>query len=275
MQILKNFKNPIIWISGFLFKYILLKIFFSTIKKNDFNSFLSYILDLLPHETFITVFKLMWGLIRSKPSEILKFNLLNEAIIHTIPQDQRDNNLGRFKFLFIFLMLSNILKRSLFLIKTIIIWPFKLGVYGFIASLFGIKVGSILAFFDIFYFNIPNWTYQKLVELHLSWMTWFKNTLQINSISTDLEKPIALPKLKNPDLNIEPDPETYLYLTKTQWFYVSISIIGLLAAYYGYTGGLPFTKGFEWESNNNNNYGDSDSDGGDIVIGRERSKTWF
>jgi len=57
-------------------------------------------------------------------------------------------------------------------------------------------------------------------------MTWFKNTLQINSITTDMEKPLTLPRIKKPKIIIEPEivefleketkPDTYLYLTKTQ-----------------------------------------------------------
>lgn len=147
-------------------------------------------------------------------------------------------------------MLGNVLKRTLIIFKTIILLPFKLGVYGFIASLFGIRPDYLLSFFDVFKFNLPSWTYNKLLELHLSWMTWFKNTLQINSINTNLEKPLTIPKIKNPYLNvepvIEPKEETYLYLTKKQWFYLSITILTALGAYFGYTGGIPFKQVFEW-----------------------------
>ena len=286
MSILQKFKNPLIWISGFIFKLTLRLLFFKNLSNNDFKRLLSYTLELLPNETFFNIFKLMLDIFKSKPTEILNFKLLNDAVTHSIPQEKKLDILGRLKYLFLFLTLWNILKRSLFLVKSIIIWPFKLGVYSFIASLFGIRPDYFLSFFEIFKFNLPSWTYQKLVELHISWMTWLKNILQIKSINTEIYNPdskISLPKLFSSHKDIPiiepeiiPDPDTYLYLTKTQWFYVSISIAGLLAAYFGYTGGIPFTKGFDWESKSD----DGSDTGGDIIIGREglvnqtRPKTW-
>lgn len=156
----------------------------------------SYTLELLPNETFISIITLLINTFTSKPSDILNFRLLNEAVTHSIPQEQRQDILSRLKFLFIFLILGNVLKRSLFLVKTLILLPFKLGVYGYISSLFGFRPDYLLSFFDVFKFNLPSWTYQKLVELHLSWMSWFKNTLQISSINPDLNKPLTIPKIK-------------------------------------------------------------------------------
>jgi hypothetical protein len=90
---------------------------------------------------------------------------------HSIPSDKREGVLGNLKFLFIFLIAGNIFKRALFLVKSIIIMPFKLGVYGFIAFLLGIKPDFLFSFFDIFKFNLPSWTYSKLLELHISWLS--------------------------------------------------------------------------------------------------------
>ena len=250
MTLFQKFKNPIIWILGLIIKLSLRKLFFSNISNDDFKRLFSYTLELLPNETFINIFKIFFSTIRIKPSNILDVRLLNEAVTHSIPTEQRLDVLSRLKFLFLFLMLGNILKRTLFLVKTIILLPFKLGVYGFIASLIGIKPDYLLSFFDVFKFNLPSWTYNKLLELHLSWMSWFRNILQIKSINTDLEKPLTIPKIKNPYLNvdpvIEPKEETYLYLTKKQWFYLSITVLTALGAYFGYTGGIPFKQVFEW-----------------------------
>lgn len=250
MQALKNFKNPLIWVLGLVIKTTIRKLFFKNIANDDFKKLFSYTLELLPSETFIGIVKLFINIFISKPSDILNLSLLNEAVTHSIPTEQRLDMLSRLRFLFLFLMLSNIFKRTLFIIKNLIILPFKLGVYGFIASLFGLRPDYLLSFFDVFKFNLPGWTYNKLVELHLSWMSWFKNTLQINSINTDLEKPLTIPKIKNPYLNVEPviesKEETYLYLTKKQWFYLSITILTALGAYFGYTGGIPFKQAIEW-----------------------------
>jgi len=262
MNIIRKLRYPLILISETILKYIIRKLFFKNLAKNDFKSLLSYILDLLPHETFLNIVKLLINTFKSKPDELTNLKIINEAITHTIPSDQRIDVIKRAKYLFIILILGNILKRSLFLVKNIILLPFKLGVYSFIASLFGIRPDYLLSFFEIFIFNLPSWTYNKLIELHLSWLNWLKNTLKIESISTDFSNKLSLPKPKAESLMIETvsesKPETYLYLTKTQWFYVSISIIGILAAYFGYTGGIPFTKSFDWESGT-----DTDSDAGE------------
>jgi len=271
MQILKNLKNPIIWIIGLTIKTLIRKLFFNNLENNDFKRLFSYTLDLLPHETFINIIKLLINTFKSKPSELFNFNIFNEAINHSIPSEQRNEVVGRVKYWFIFLILGNIFKRTIFLIKNIIILPFKLGVYGFIAFLFGIKVDYFLSFFDYLKFNIPSWTYNKLLELHLSWLNWFKNILQINSITTDIDKTPSLPRLKIPYITntteseiveLESKPETYLYLTKRQWLYLSISCITALAVYFGYTGGIPFKKFFEWESGANNSGSDSSSNQG-------------
>src|SRR5258706_191968 len=97
----------------------------------------------------------MLDIFKSKSSEILNFRLFNEAVTHTIPQEQRLDILSRLKYLFLFLTLLNILKRSLFLVKNMILLPFKLGVYSFIFSLFGIRPDYLLSFFEIFKFNLP------------------------------------------------------------------------------------------------------------------------
>jgi hypothetical protein len=65
-------------------------------------------------------------------------------MIHSLPLASRaeiaQQETKKIKYLFIILILGNVLKRWLFLTKTIIILPFQLGVYSFMAYLFGIKV---------------------------------------------------------------------------------------------------------------------------------------
>lgn len=274
MNILKKLRYPLIWISESIIKYLIRKLIFKNLAKNDFKNLLSYTLDLLPHETFINTIKLLINTFKAKPVELTNIKIIDEVMTHTIPIEQRTDVIKKAKYLFIFLILGNIFKRSLFLVKNIILLPFKLGVYSFLASLFGIRPDYFLSFFEIFKFNLPSWTYNKLLELHISWLSWWKNTLNVGSISTDFNDKLSLPKPNTETISIsKPDPDTYLYLTKTQWFYLTISIAGLLAAYLGYTWGIPFTKSFDWESKSDD--GD-DTDGGDILIdrGRERSKTW-
>lgn len=263
MQILKKFKNPVTWVLITTIKFIVRKLFFNNIENNDFKRIFSYTLDFLPNETFINIFKLLINVFRSKPSELYNHKKLSEIIIHLIPSDKREGLLGKLKFLFLFLIAGNVLKRTLFLVKNIIIFPFKIGVYSFIAFLFGIKLDWLLAIFDIFKFNLPSWTFNKLLELHLSWMLWFKNNFQISSINTEFDPKGATLKTfpyKEKEIEtIEPDtkPDKYFYLTKTQWIYLGISAVALLAAYFGYTGGIPFTKTFEFNSDDEDKGGPS------------------
>ena len=278
MNILKKFRNPITWIIGEIIKFIIQIILFRNISNTDFRRMFSYTLDLLPNETFINLIQLLINTLKSNPKDILSFKLFNEVLTHSIPQEHRTEILSKAKLLFVFLIIFNITKRILYIFRSTILLPFKLGVYSFIASLIGLRPDYLLSFFDAFKFNIPNWIYNKLIELHLSWLSWFKNILQINSITTDMEKPLTLPRIKK--TNIIPQPEiveiesksdTYFYLTKTQWVYVSISVIGLLAAYFGYTGGIPFTKSFEWESSSDDD--NSSESGSNLGVFYKDKKT--
>src|SRR6266404_5473213 len=122
MQIISKFRNPIKWTIGVIIKYTIKKIFFKNIENKDFLRLFSYTIDLLPNQTFLNIIKLLINTLKS------------------IPSDKRSDIAGGTKFLFIFLIISNIMKRLLIIFKTIILFPFKLGVYSFIGYLVGIKV---------------------------------------------------------------------------------------------------------------------------------------
>jgi|SRR6266404_1420331 len=140
MQIISKFRNPIKWTIGVIIKYTIKKIFFKNIENKDFLRLFSYTIDLLPNQTFLNIIKLLINTLKSKPSEIINLITFKEILIHTIPSDKRSDIAGGTKFLFIFLIISNIMKRLLIIFKTIILFPFKLGVYSFIGYLVGIKV---------------------------------------------------------------------------------------------------------------------------------------
>lgn len=186
MWILQKFRNPLNWIFGIIIKTLIRKLFFTKIENKDFNNLFSYTLELLSNETIMNTIKLLYNTFYSKPSELFKLTILRDAMLHTLPHDERmsiTTNSTQSKFynyLFIFLIFSNIIKRLLFIIKSIILLPFKLGVFGYIAFILGIKLDWLFSLFDIFKFNLPSWTYHKLVDLHISWMGWFKETFLIN-----------------------------------------------------------------------------------------------
>lgn len=257
MQIIQKFKNPLIWASEIAIKLTIKKLFFNNIENNDFKRIFIIALELMPRETFIDIIKLLINTFRSKPSELNNYKLLDEVITHSIPSDQKSNTLGKLKILFIFLIAGNVIKRTLFLVKNIILIPFKLGVYSFIASLFGFRPDYLLSFFDIYKFNLPCWTYLKLLELHNSWLDWLRNTLQIKSISSNLSElkdNNSMPKLRsiNIESEVESRPETYLYLTQNQWKWLGFSLIASSLAFFGYTLGIPYVSNYIWESNGAN-----------------------
>jgi hypothetical protein len=218
-------------------KILIKKIFFNKVESKDFNSLFSYTLELLPNETLLNVIKLLINIFMSKPSDLFSFPIIKEVINHTIPSNNRIGIAERAKIIFILIIISNLTKRIILIIKKWILLPFKLGVYSFIAYLFGIKMDWLLSLFDIFKFNLPSWTYSKLLDLHISWLNWIKNTLQINSITTDEEKPsyFPIPKLKKSSYiinsEIESKPDTILYLTKKEWLYATVSLLFIMGAY--------------------------------------------
>lgn len=121
MTILRKFKNPFTWVLGIIIKILIKKIFFKNIENNDYNRLISYSLELIPNETFINLFKLFINIIKCKSGELLNIKIFKEVLIHSIPTEHRVNILNKAKYLFILLLIGNIIKRSLFLIKNIII----------------------------------------------------------------------------------------------------------------------------------------------------------
>jgi len=264
MQYIKTILSPLNFIISFVLKLTIRKLFFNNIDNKDFNNLFSYTLELIPNETFINIIKLLINILKSKPSDLSNFSVIKEVINHTIPSDNRIVIADKTNLFFIVIILSNIIKRIIKIIRNLIILPFKLGVYGFIFYLFGIKLDWLLSFFDVFKFNLPGWTYSKLIELHISWLNWIKTTLQVNSITTENEEVSNLPKFKRSQTNLETESDTFLFLTKKEWLIVTISIVFILGAYFGYTGGIPFSKTLEWNSDNRHDDDSNNNNGGDF-----------
>ena len=114
MWIINKIRNPINWIIGFVFKLIIRKLFFNKIENKDFNNLINIILDSLPNETIINIVKLLKNTFNCKPSDLFKVTIFNEAMIHSLPMEQRmeitaTKNNNKIKYLFIFLIIGNIL----------------------------------------------------------------------------------------------------------------------------------------------------------------------
>jgi len=69
------------------------------------------------------------------------------------------------------------------LFKKLILWPFKLGIFSFIFSIFGVDMSWFLSLFNIFSFNIPNWVFFQYLNLYNNWLGWWKNYVNVKSLN--------------------------------------------------------------------------------------------
>lgn len=141
------------------------------------------------------------------------------------------------KFLILALTISVIIYRGFVLIKKLILWPFKLGIFSFLFSIVGIDVTWFLNLFNIFSINIPQWVYYQYLILYSSWLSWWHNVVNIKSLNIiSLFKNPAKETLKpdNSDLN---EPEDNLVVDKTRLiiFIGFIILVGVGIWYYLYS----------------------------------------
>lgn len=79
--------------------------------------------------------------------------------------------------------------RQFILFKKTFLWPFKLGIFSFIYSIFGFDVSWFLNLFNFFSINIPHWVYVQYLLLYNNWLIWWSNIVNIKSLSIN-----SLPK---------------------------------------------------------------------------------
>lgn len=84
-------------------------------------------------------------------------------------------------------------------LKKIFLWPFKLGIFSFFYSLFGIDFSWFLGLFYFFYVNIPHWVYIQYLTLYNNWLNWWHSTVNIKNLNT-IPLPERLDKSKNLEL---------------------------------------------------------------------------
>jgi hypothetical protein len=160
-----------------------LKFFFENISKDKFISLLTYLKTLKIRELF--------GLLNLIRSDNLTNNAILRPIFHTFEIEFKllVDSLSKkiFLFGFIFTLIANI---WLTFFKKIILLPFKLGIFSFVYSMFGIDVTWFLNIFNIFTFNVPYWVYFQYLTLYNSWLTWWHGNVNIKSISTVAIQPI-------------------------------------------------------------------------------------
>jgi len=93
-----------------------------------------------------------------------------------------DNNYKKFSLLRLIFFI--IVYRWFLLVRKLILWPFKLGIFSFIYSILGIDLTWFLSLFNIFTINIPQWVYFQYLVLYNNWLNWWYNTVNIKSIKS-------------------------------------------------------------------------------------------
>jgi len=190
------------------FKYLIISLmwyfFYNNINKYEFNNILNNLTTQLKASNV--------GKLNKYLTEINKDNFKENPIIRSLPVPDNldltilyDNNYKKF-FLFGF-GFTILVYRWLTLIKRLVLWPFKLGIFSFLYSLIGLDVSWFLNLFNIFSLNIPFWVYFQYLTLYNSWLTWWHNTVNIKNIYTipvkDYKNNLTKNKLNKESIKIE------------------------------------------------------------------------
>jgi len=89
------------------------------------------------------------------------------------------------KFFWLGFVSTLLIYKQYLLFKKILLWPFKLGIFSFIFSIFGVDPSWFLGWFNIFSLNIPQWVYIQYLTLYSNWINWWKNTAEIKNLKTE------------------------------------------------------------------------------------------
>lgn len=227
---IKYIRNPFTLMLGVGIKFIFKKIFFKTLDWKDYNELLRLSVELIPAENWYNMYRLLMRVAFTPYNEVTKIDtisgILQNSVFNSnlkksnlrINEESQDKS---WKFFFISIILSGLIKKFYLFVRTFVLLPFKIGTWLFMGGLVGINVNSMINWFEFLRFNIPKLFYNKLLDAHLNWLNLFKGVGQIESIST---KDIEEVKLKNlpktldlSNSNNEKEPETFFYLTKNQW----------------------------------------------------------
>ena len=96
------------------------------------------------------------------------------------------------KLMWLSLVLSVVIYKWTMLLKKLLLWPFKLGIFSFFYSIFGIDMSWFLNIFYFFTINIPQWVYIQYLTLYNNWLGWWQGAVYIKNLknvsipSTDL-----------------------------------------------------------------------------------------
>lgn len=169
---LRIIKNLLISIIG--------QILFYSISKVDFRGLILNVTTLFNTMSIRELIRLYWDTILDKLNQNRNYRIIyNQTTNNTRALLDRNNN----KFILLSFIFSFIVYRWFILFKKILLWPFKLGIFSFFYSIFGIDVTWFLGWFDVFYINIPQWVYIQYLTLYNNWLDWWHSTVNIKKLN--------------------------------------------------------------------------------------------
>lgn len=209
--------------------------FFRTLDLINFRVLLNNFIVLILSLNSIQVFRLFRDLIHRTITNNVNFRIF--AITNRININSLIDTNKKI-FFWIGFVFTIILYKWFILMKKVLLWPFKLGVFSFIYSIIGIDMSWFLKFFDFFTINIPKWVFFQYLNLYSNWLNWWNNTAKIKNLNTD-----SLPTIKNFSNITENNElvESSEGYNKKKWIIIGVitfAVIGLGYWYYYYSGNV-------------------------------------
>lgn len=209
--------------------------FFRTLDLINFRVLLNNFIVLILSLNSIQVFRLFRDLIHRTITNNVNFRIF--AITNRININSLIDTNKKI-FFWIGFVFTIILYKWFILMKKVLLWPFKLGVFSFFYSIIGIDMSWFLKFFDFFTINIPKWVFFQYLNLYSNWLNWWNNTAKIKILNTD-----SLPTIKNFSNITENNElvESSEGYNKKKWIIIGVitfAAIGLGYWYYYYSGNV-------------------------------------
>lgn len=142
--------------------------------------------------------------------------------------------------------------RWFIVLKKVLLWPFKLGVFSFFFSIFGLDLSWFLGFFDLFYVNIPQLIYFQYLILYSNWMNWWSEMVDIKSLRANTLFKKSSKEILTSDEQDQIEPENKINKKRLLITLTVVALIGIGIWYYFYS---DFNGGAS--SSSPDNYGDN------------------
>lgn len=137
-----------------------------------FFNFIAYIITLI----YVQMYRILRDLIQNNIINNNHFRFF--AIANNININHLINS-NRKIFFWLGIVFTFIVYKWFTLMRRVLLWPFKLGIFSFFYSILGIDMSWFLRFFYFFTINIPNWVFFQYFNLYSNWLNWWNNTVKI------------------------------------------------------------------------------------------------